>query len=100
MHGTQVETDIVEEPNGAHGEQSEAVVAEDQQVGCLVPHGLLVELIGLLESETEDEQDEGEDDTDSERSAPDGAEAAVVGSSGNDVYDFRGESVWRFPTGG
>lgn len=100
VHGTQVETDIVEEPNGAHGEQSEAVVAEDQQVGCLVPHGLLVELIGLLESETEDEQDEGEDDTDSERSAPDGAEAAVVGSSGNDVYDFRGESVWRFPTGG
>lgn len=51
-------------------------------------HGLLVELIGLLESETEDEEDEGENDADSERSAPDGAEAAVVSSSGNDVYRF------------
>lgn len=81
-----METDIVEEPNDAHGEQTEAVVAEDQQVGRLVPHGLLVELLRLLESETEDEEDEGEDNTDSERSAPDGAEAAVVGSSGNDVY--------------
>lgn len=97
----QIETNIVEEPNGAHGEQSEAVVADHQQIGRLAPHGLLGELFGLLKSETEDEQDEGENNTDSKRSAPDGAEAAVVGSSGNDVYGFRGEmSVWRFRTKG
>lgn len=76
---------IVEEPDDADGEQSEAIVAEDKQVRSLVPHRFLGELLGLLEPQTEDEENQRENNPDSERGSPDGAKAVVVSSGGDSV---------------
>jgi hypothetical protein len=41
-------TNIVQEPDDADSEQSEAVVTQNEQIGSLVSHGVLGELFGLL----------------------------------------------------
>ena len=79
-------TDIVQEPDDADSEQPEAVVTEDEQIGSLASHGVLGELLGLLEPETENKENQGENDTDSERGPPDGAQVPIVGGSGDNVW--------------
>lgn len=76
-----VSTYVVEEPNQRDEEQTEAVEFEDQAVGCLAAHRVLVKVLGFLELEAEVQQDEGEDDADAEGGAPDDF---VIGRAGSD----------------
>lgn len=50
-----------------------------------MPHRFLGELLGLLEPQTESEENQRENNTDSERGSPDGAKALVVGSGCDSV---------------
>jgi hypothetical protein len=78
---------VVDEPDQAHDEQTEAVEAQDETVGCLgVLHRVLLELLGLLDEETEDQQDGWEDGADGEACAPDGAQMVVLAGRCHDVW--------------
>jgi hypothetical protein len=81
-----LKTYIVEEPNQADTEETEPVVAQNQRVWCLASHRLLGELLGLLESKSEDKQDQREDNSNAETGSPDSAVMAVVACGSNNVY--------------
>ena len=72
-------TYVVDEPDQTDDEEAEAVEAEDESVGGLgVLHGVLLELLGLLEKEAQDQEQRGEDGADAQADPPDGAEVLVV----------------------
>lgn len=79
------DTHVVEEPDEADAEQARPIELEHQPVWRLAAHRLLGKLLGLLEAQTQDEQDEREDDADAEGDAPDRAVVSVVSRSGDDV---------------
>ena len=79
------ETDVVDEPYQAHDDQAEAVEAEHQAVGRLgVAHRVARELLGLLDKQPHDEDDDREDAADGQASAPLGAVEAVLAGCRHD----------------
>lgn len=79
-------TYVIDEPNQRHNKQSKAVVLEDEGVRSAgVPHGVAAELLGLLQLETQNKQDEREDDTNAQTGAPDGSVVSVVGGGSHDI---------------
>jgi hypothetical protein len=53
--------------------------------GFGVFHGVLFELVGLLDEKAEDYEDGGKDGADAQAGAPDDAEVLVVAGYGDDV---------------
>ena len=77
---------IVDEPDQAHGEQAPAVTPQHEQVRrARVLHGVLAELLGLLELEAHDQEDEREDVADAQARPPYRAVVLVLRGRGDDV---------------
>lgn len=79
------QTYVVEEPNNAHAKEAPPVELQNEEVGGLFPHGVFGKVFGLLESQSQDKQDQGEDDADTQAGSPDGAVVAIVSCSRNHI---------------
>ena len=77
---------VIDEPDQAHGEQAPAVTPQHEQVRrARVLHGVLAELLGLLELKTHDQEDEREDAADAQARPPYRAVVLVLRGRGDDV---------------
>lgn len=55
--------EIIKKPDDGDAEQAEPVEAQDKEVGSLLSHRFLCKLFGFFQSQSQEEQDQGEDDT-------------------------------------
>jgi hypothetical protein len=95
LFGGKEDTHVVDEPNQADDEETEAVEAKDEAVwGFCIFHRVLLEFLGLLQEEAQDQQDRGENDTDTEAGAPDCAVMLIIAGGGNNI---RNESANNEP---
>jgi len=81
-------THIIYEPDQADNKQTEAIEPKHQAIWSLgILHGVLLELLGLLDEEAQDEEDRREYEPNAETGSPDGVVVFVVTSRGDHIGD-------------
>lgn len=81
---------VVNEPDECDDEQTRTVEAQGEHVGdAHMGHAVARKLLGLADAHTQEKEDQGEDDADTQTCAPLGAEVAVMAGGGDNVGDER-----------